>query len=112
MVLRKLIGGIAEARKRAIYEREVPGPRIQTRPKMGATEWMDTGKWVNVQSSWCFRIKYIKEDRTLVVAYIDGFVAAYPAVGEGMARQIFWATSIGKFARRTLYGMPYVGYKD
>lgn len=95
--------------KKFHYADDSIGPQIQKRPKVGVREWIDTGKVVNVRSSWVFRIQYIKESRTLVVSFKDGFVGHYTNVSDNTAAQVFMSDSVGGYVKNKLRS-EYVGY--
>lgn len=75
-------------------------------------DWIKEGFWVNVKSSLVGSMKYDLADKTLYVKMRrDGFVATYPNVPESLATMMYLEPgSVGKFARRFLWGRPYVGY--
>ena len=95
--------------KKFHYADDSIGPQIQKRPKVGVREWIDTGKTVNVRSSWVFRIQYVKNARELIVTFRDGFTGHYRNVSDNTAAQLFMSNSIGSYVKNKLRS-EYVGY--
>lgn len=104
MGLRDFLG---RAAKQVRYKLEAPGPKTQRQPRVGKTQWLETGVWVNVSSSWCARIRYVLEAQTLMVQFHSGFIAVYPNISPELAQQMFQCNSMGKFTHKHLKGRPY-----
>lgn len=75
---------------------------------LNADEWVKSGKWVWVKSSWVKGIMFDYDKKSLYVEYHDNAVCKYDHISIARAKSMFTAGSMGKFVHRWLYNHPYV----
>ena len=81
-----------------------PGSKVDKRHQIGASDWVNSGKWVRVKSSNVAGISYHRKKHALSVEFIGGAVYLYRDVAVNVAREMFNASSVGKFVHRRLKG--------
>ena len=94
---------------------EIAVPR-QVRPFGGirtARDFVESGKRINVTSSWVRSIWYLKKRTMLYVIFVDGTLGYYHEVPERTAIDFFNAKSMGKFVHQRLKGhFPFVVIRE
>jgi hypothetical protein len=73
-------------------------------------KWLNGNKYIKVKSSNVLQIRYEKAARKLWVIFKGNAEYHYRSVMTHLARQMFFAPSMGKFVWK-LRRMGYVGYK-
>ena len=80
-------------------------PRVDKRRKaarLGPDAWLHSGEWVLVRSSNVAAIAYRFKPKQLLVQFLDGSVYEYDLVPPRTAKDMFGATSMGRFVWRRL----------
>lgn len=67
-----------------------------------ATEFVTSGRWVLVKSSNVKRIMYDRHQQRLVVEFLNGGVYEYLGVARRIAREMYTASSMGRYVWRRL----------
>jgi hypothetical protein len=74
---------------------------------VGRRDWVNSGEWVSVSSSYVSAIRYNKEDRTLSVKFNKGGAVLYRNIQPQTAVNMFSSSSMGKFMHQYLFSLPY-----
>ncbi len=101
-----------KALKSGARGKAIPGAPLIINPSYRATttyfqdsqEWIDSGGWADGVSSNVDSIAYDIQTKTLYVAFQNGGVYMYPVVPIRIARDMFNASSLGKFVHQRLVG--------
>lgn len=101
----KKIGG---AFKRIFQKLTGRGPKIQGKIRVGKWLTDEAPFWVNVVSSYVTKILYDSNTSKLYVNYLGRATCRYDNISMQLAKQMFFAPSIGRFARKHLFPLSYV----
>lgn len=90
----------------------VPGPKIAVGTHIGPIDWVDSGVWVDVSSSWVKGIRYDKTEKALFVEYKNRtgtptVVCRYGNIQPAKAKSMFLSGSMGKWVHANIIKQSY-----